>query len=218
MILSGCRVVCLGSRGLKDLIRHMVTQMGATTYDVVDYSCTHLVGASMNDETIAFTQSFYPWVRIVHARWVARCWTRGRRASEKEYDLPFYLQAQRTGTYTILGCKNIFFAELMLFDLVQLQIGATALKDVLRNTDARSHARWPWICHMLKNTVFWGHFVRNRNWMARRQAVMALARHAKDPVSKRRKRPRLASDGPAHVLLRVASLPCELTRSIVEYL
>ena len=71
---------------------------------------------------------------------------------------------------------------------------------------------------MLEGTVFWGHLVRNRNWQARRAVVLALARHARDPVPKRRKRPRYASDGPAHVLLRVAGLPCVLKRAIVEYL
>ena len=219
MILSGCRIVCLGGRGLQDSVRYMATQLGADTRDVVDYSCTHLLGVDMNNDAITFTNSFYPWIRVVHVRWIARCWTRGVRASEKDYDLPFYLQAKQTGTYTTLGCKNIFFAELTLFNFVNANIGGNKLASLLHDRlNARSYSSWIYVCRMLKDTLFWGHLVRNLNWQARRSVMLGLARYSVSKAPKPRKRPRCSSDGPAHVLLRVARLPCDLLRNIIEYL
>jgi len=192
----------------------MATVMGATTRDDVDYSCTHLVSAELED-TVEFTQSFYPWIRIVHVRWIAKCWMRAKRASEREYDLAFYLAAQRTGTSTRISCRNIFFSELTVFHAVEEQVAPLSLKSLLAGKgNPRSLAVWPWVCKLMQDTDFWGHLVRDINWRARRTVVMALTGSVRRP----RSRPRVARDGPAHVLRRVAHMPPDIQRAIIEYL
>ena len=215
MALQGCRIVCVGGTGLQQTVRHTAARMGATTRDVIDYSCTHLLSTEQED-TVKFTQCFYPWVRIVHVRWIARCWMRAKRASEREYDLAFYLAAQRTGTSTRLSCSNVFFTELGAFHAAERMVEPLSLTSLLAGKGNPRHLKvWPALCERLQGTTFWGGATRGINWRARRAVVMALARAR---PRRHRRRPRVASDGPAHVLVAVGNMPPDIQRAIIEYL
>ena len=220
--LRGCRIACSAISGVHDSAAFMASHLGASWAFGVELDTTHLLVTDANDATAATARKFCPWVHIVHVHWLCKCYRRHERADERRYDAAFYVSARRTGTRTALGSKDTFFAEVGLFHAVESLLPSfiqAPLRHVLLGNvgyDPREHPIWPTACRYLQHTIFWGPLIRERNWRARRHLIMAI--ESDGAASRRpRKRPRDCQDGPAHVLRRVAQLPKELRRIVVEF-
>ena len=212
--LSGCRLCCVGagSHALAPSVSHMASELGATYSLDMGYGCTHIVSVAHLEEAVRA----WPWVKVVHPRWLTRCFNRRARVAESEYEPVFYHAARRCGTRTSLGWRDIFFDEVGLFQMVEDRLGrGVELGRQLHQVSFREHAVWVHARDTLLDTVFWGRHIRNLNWRARRSVMLALKHGAR---RRGRLRMRVASDGPAHVLLSLASIDRALVRCVVEYL
>jgi len=199
----------------------MASELGATYAIHLNYGCTHLLATEITAD-VYYARKYLPWVRVVHPRWISRCQLRGQRERECNYDLGYYLAAQRSGTSTRRGCCNIFFQELGMFHKVEARLGLTGGPNDLglllggrANCDVRKHGIWSWARDLLLDTTFWGHMIRQRNWEARRTVMMALYRGV-GPTP--RKRMRMARYGPACTLLALQAMPTDMWRVVVEYI
>lgn len=220
--LRGCRIACTALSGVNESAAFMATYLGASWAPGLDHSTTHLLVTDMHDATVSIAEKYCPWVKILHLHWLCKCYRRCCRAVEDHYEITFYMSARRTGTRTTLGSKDTFFTEVGLYHRVENQMSnfvGSPLRHVLRGKvhyDPREDIIWSTACRLLKDTVFWGPMIRERNWHGRRHVMMALAK-AGDQCKPPRKRPRKCRDGPAHIMLRVAYLPWELRKLIVMF-
>ena len=219
MALEGC-VVCSTMLWEGESLRHLVQEMGGQYSEVLDSYVTHVVTSRTNTHRYAVAQNNYPETPIVHPRWLWACYWNNAYTPVDSYHVDFYTAAQRTGTYTSLGTRALFYQELQQFHAVEERVLPHGIRGLcMRNLLQQARfdeesPHWTFVCRMLQNTAFWGHDVRYINWKRRRTLLMCLRTSA---APKPRRRMRVCRDGPVPVLRRLALLPQELSDLVVAF-
>jgi len=211
----------------------MASELGATYSLGVDYRCTHIVTVNVGS-LVETALAMWPWLSVVHPRWLTRCWNTGTRAPEPEYEPTFYHAARRCGTRTCLGWRDTFWDEVGLFHMAEAHFpGSPSLGklmgDELRRGPSsglcprtmpglcpRTMPGWCYARDLLVDTVFWGRQVRGLNWRARGTVMMVLYGPQRDRMPRPRRR--ITRSGGVTVLLALARMDANLVRCVIEFL
>ena len=217
MSLAGCVVHC-SLTWQRCALDSLVTMLGATFSVTLDDRCTHVLTARAGSHRHHVAKVVYPNVHVLHPKWLWACFWSRERVNEDKYDIDFFTDTLRCGTSTVFGTRELFKLELPLFRLAERRVRSTNgfkdnLKDLLHNDDFDTTSpHWSFVSQVLQGTLFWGTFVRSRNWKRRRVLVMCLLRNYHRPQKERK-----LCQNPA-VLQRVADLPYDAWRQVVTFL
>jgi len=222
MALEDC-VVCCPSLWQGASLRGLIESMGGRYSDHMDSHVTQVVTAHTGSHRYKVALANYPETPMVHPAWLWACYWSGSIVQIDRYRTDFYAAAQRTGTCTSYGTRAIFYRELMTFHAVEEHvlphgIRGHCMAGLIRESGFDTESPyWPFVCRMLQHTVFWGSQVRQVNWTRRGTLMMCLVKGICAPPRPAKRACRYGGCADAPVLRRLACLPTELQRVVMQF-
>lgn len=210
-------MVCCTMLWEGESVRRLIEMLGGVYSQHLSSYCTHVVTARTNTHRFRVARHLFPDIPIVHPCWLWSCYRALKKVPDEPHRTDFCVGVARTGTCRALGTRDEFFAELPKYMAAEHHVGVPNLASLMRYEGYdRDNPDWGVVSRALQGTVFWGSQVRQMNWRRRRTLALCLLLQ-RCSVPAPRKRMRRCRDGPVPALRRVAALPAELKRTIIQY-